>query len=745
MKKITIAIAAMVFASIFSACDKQDPQKEEVKYVFDAEEVTVNKPSTAGKGYEVPIKASDNVSWAAQVKDAPVEWLELGTASGQGNGTLTFSLKENLNTEARNATITVSATGDGSFAAEKTIKVSQLGSEPLILVSPDATQSCPSDAVEDLKFEVTANVAWTASVEIVSGEGQWLSIVSQSVETGAVVLSLAANDTPYTRDAKLVVSQNGGNIKAEVAIQQAGSRVRLTIPGMLGYLPKGDATMNIATVGAVELEVAEDENGTILYFDNKMEPGEYVIENIVAGGNTFPMDLSIKVVSVAEINCLETWEATLQVFGGDSAENPIKVASYETLAKIKNNVNEGVSAYAGKFFVQTADINFPADVLWDGIGVSTAEVDKPFSGIFDGAGFAINGLKIKDEGTTPVALFSYVKGQDGNYAEIKNVIVKGDGNPETYEIVSKSYVASVVGWASDSTKVTKCKNYADVRGGEGSADGLTKIGGVVAEAKGKAVIVDGCENHGHVNALGPAGKSHGCGGVVAVADGADFEGDKAVVKSCKNYGKCEFGGNSGGVIGQTTKNVEVLYCTNYGEVINTSASMRVGGVAGNVQAPVRVAECINLGSVTGLGGNQGGVVGVILTTAVVENCYNKGKLTAPGNNKNNAGVVAHVNTATGVVKNCYSAGAFEANDSKAPLGGAVVGMNTAGNISCVSGCFYESGLGFTNGAGGNTDKAGVVEALSNEQIKAGSAFTGWDTTVWKFTAGEYPTLINNPE
>ena len=748
MKRLSFALAAILFASVFASCDKQEPQKEVVKYDFDAEEVIVNKPSTAAEGYEVPITASDNVSWTAQVSTSSVDWLELGTAQGQGNGTLTFSLDANIGTEARNATITVNATGgEGEFTAEKTIKVIQLGSEPLILLSPNTTQNCPSGAVEALEFEVTANVAWTASVEIVSGEGDWVSVASQSVETGKVTLSLTANDTPYVRDAKLVVSENGGDLKVEVAIQQAGSRVRLSILGMTGYLPQGPATMSITGVGTIELEVSEDETGTILYFDNTLAPGQYVIENIVSGETTYPMELSIEVVSVAEVNSLESWEPTMQIFGGDSPENPISVSSYEIFAKIMTNVNEGVSTYAGTYFLQTADIAIPADVQWAGIGVGTTETDlegRPFSGNYDGGGFAVNGLKLEIGAMAQRALFNFVKGSADNYAQVKNVIVNGDGNAETYEIVAMGYVAAVVAWASDYSMITGCKNYADVKGAVNAAEGLNKTAGVVAEAKGAAVVIDGCENHGHIYAPGATGKAHGCGGVVAVADGPAYDDTKVVVKNCKNYGKCEFAGNSGGVVGQVTKNADIFRCANYAEMSNTSAGMRFGGVAGNVNGPSLISECFNLGSVIGVGGNQGGVVGVILETAHVENCYNKGTLTAPGNNKNNAGVVAHINTATGSVKNCYNAGVFVATDGKAN-GGAVAGSNAAANLAYISGCYYETGLGFTKGAGGGTDAAGVVEGLATDQIKTGSAFTGWDTSIWKFTAGEYPTLVNNPE
>ena len=141
--------------------------------------------------------------------------------------------------------------------------------------------------------------------------------------------------------------------------------------------------------------------------------------------------------------------------------------------------------------------------------------------------------------------------------------------------------------------------------------------------------------------------------------------------------------------------------------------------------------------------NSGGVVGFIKGKVHVTNCYNKGEIKLNGN-ANTGGVVGHVNDANPVVSYCYNASDFMSKNGASGTGG-VAGMNTAGNISCVSYCYYESGRGFVKGAGNNTDAPGVVEALSAEQMTSGTPFSNWDTDIWNFTAGEYPSLKNNPE
>ena len=77
---------------------------------------------------EKTVSVTSNVDWTVSCPDA---WVTVTPSSGTGNGTFKISVSENNAFETRTSTVTVKA-GDKS----STVKVSQLGLTPSILVAP---------------------------------------------------------------------------------------------------------------------------------------------------------------------------------------------------------------------------------------------------------------------------------------------------------------------------------------------------------------------------------------------------------------------------------------------------------------------------------------------------------------------------------------------------------------------------------------------------------------------------------
>ncbi len=77
---------------------------------------------TADGGQET-ISVESNTNWVVTAEDA--EWLSFTPTSAEGNTQITFSATENTDTQARKATVTITAQ-----TISKTISVSQLGTEP---------------------------------------------------------------------------------------------------------------------------------------------------------------------------------------------------------------------------------------------------------------------------------------------------------------------------------------------------------------------------------------------------------------------------------------------------------------------------------------------------------------------------------------------------------------------------------------------------------------------------------------
>lgn len=153
---------------------------------------------------------TSNVAWTASSNQA---WVTLQQTSGNGNGTLNFTIYSNTTTNARMAVITISGGG-----VTKTINISQSGIAPVLTVTP-TTLTAPAAGLSNAPITVTANVAWT-----VSSNQAWVTVSQQSgSNNGTILLTVGANASTTQRTATVTIS--GGGISRTVTIVQAGAVV----------------------------------------------------------------------------------------------------------------------------------------------------------------------------------------------------------------------------------------------------------------------------------------------------------------------------------------------------------------------------------------------------------------------------------------------------------------------------------------------------------------------------------------
>ena len=752
MKKTIFLMIAAAMLAVVSCDEKQELPKPQP--TFDSEQVTLTKPSYVGEDYEIEIKASAEVSWTAEL-ESPAAWLNLESVSGKGNGKIVFSVEENTDTQSRTANVKVAATDGASFSAEKKIIITQMGTDPVLSITPAGSVSLPYDAAPAYKVTVASNVAWTAALEEV--EGGWLTIVSQSVENGEIVLALTENETQETKKGKLIVSASDNPaLKATLEIEQQfrGVVYTITIPGMTDYVPAGKGTMELKTAASqtmtceVEVEVVDGEleapkNFVISYSDN-IQVGDYTIVSLTIGGTTYPFGAALKLTEGADAT-VETWHNEFKVFGGDSKDKPLLVNSVEFLTKLQASVAEGKS-FAGIYFRQEQDITMPAE-SWAGIGAE----DKPFSGKYDGNNKTIKGLKI-DTAEQKHGFFNVVYGKSEAVAEISNLTIEGSVNG------TNGFVAAFAAVVGGNTHIKNCVNKADITACSAYlANGGANTAGLFGSAAGTNIIIEDCVNFGKLNTSNHTVLANNCGGIVGSANGSaeetDAEKKRLVIRGCSNEGELTVRGNSGGVVGSIGDLVDVSRCSNYGAITSTGTTSstrndRTGGVVGNLEGTAVVKECFNKGKVSG-GVNKGGVVGYLGTSAKVKDCYNAGELCVIGNNANNGGVVGHKAAAASEISCCYNSGQFSPTDDKTNSG-AIAGTNAAvDDVNKEAGtivkCYYEADKGFVKGVAKCTDAPDYSTALTAAQMTSGSAFNGWSADVWKFESGKYPTLKNNPE
>lgn len=252
----------------------------------------------------------------------------------------------------------------------------------------------------------------------------------------------------------------------------------------------------------------------------------------------------------------------------------------------------------------TADIVLTE--TWDPIGNYVNR--HSFSGVFDGNGHSVSGLRTADamSGSAPATrnyqgLFGYVDG-----GSIRNINISGA------EVVGKQYVGALAGVAFNSSVENCTVDHASTVRGE------TRVGGIIGQLesmKRDGSLLSHCINNAGVSAQtcvgGLVGYSYANGGTY------DVQYDM-----CRNNGDVTATGQyAGGLVGYvnfhsisfgTGADKDVRYqqwtrCTNTGRV---SASNYAGGLIGMSDA-ITLVSCYNYANVRATGSYVGGLVGMI--------------------------------------------------------------------------------------------------------------------------------------
>ena len=348
------------------------------------------------------------------------------------------------------------------------------------------------------------------------------------------LFSIAENTTEEARVAVLrFVYTDDPTVCGELTIAQmrAPARYSLTIQGMDGTLPSGNASLLIESASKEELtrtgSIVVVDSDTSISYDEALPAGEYTLVSVTPEGGS-PIYLGGRFTIGEESVCtnMEHWHAIFESFGGESAERPIRIAKPAHLMGLATSVNEGTD-YAGFYFLQTADISLSEYANWVGIGSATCK----FAGVYDGAGNDITGLTITSSGVESVdgvtcgyALFRHVGGVDAEHrAEISNLKVSGTATG------SAGHVAGIVARCADHVLLSSCENAVTLRG---SASGSGNMGGIVSVVSG-CVTIEHCVNRGEITAEG-SGTVNNVGGIAGQADGTSSE-SRGKLADCSNY------------------------------------------------------------------------------------------------------------------------------------------------------------------------------------------------------------------
>ncbi|WP_066647055.1 DUF6273 domain-containing protein [Christensenella timonensis] len=202
---------------------------------------------------------------------------------------------------------------------------------------------------------------------------------------------------------------------------------------------------------------------------------------------------------------------------------------------------------------------------WTPVGSAS----EPFSGVFDGGGYALDGLVVS--GTNNLGLFGYVSGADIKNVRLENVTVTGN-----------QYVGALAGRLDSSIGASSITNCAAV---SGSITGMVFVGGLIGyTSSSNASVIDGCYNLCGVSAQSGT-QAANVGGIAGYLYGG-AAGAPTTVKNSYNKGNIattstNSSQNTGGIVGNAGANTRIEGCYNIGSIQNARTSTYTGGILGN--------------------------------------------------------------------------------------------------------------------------------------------------------------------
>jgi len=154
----------------------------------------INVPSSQSNGN---ITISSNTSWEAS---SDSEWCIISPKNGVNNGSISYNIQQNTNTEGRTATITFTAQG----ATSTTVKISQVKLIPSLSVTSSKEITIAHNTIGS-NITIQSNTAWN-----VKSDASWCIVGTGSgINNGTATLSIQPNTTDNIRIASVTVSAYG--------------------------------------------------------------------------------------------------------------------------------------------------------------------------------------------------------------------------------------------------------------------------------------------------------------------------------------------------------------------------------------------------------------------------------------------------------------------------------------------------------------------------------------------------------
>lgn len=237
MNRKILIFGIFLFIAFFSGCgedEKNGAEPESLRIAKDKVNLDFDEKSNEGV-----FGVLSNTKWSLTVSDGT--WLTCNPTSGEGSINVLVSVNPNTDAEVRSASITVTSQS-GNFT--HTVTVTQLGTEPSIIVNPTSADVLPTGG--EVAVTVTATNTWAVDTP------EWVTIMSK--ESGSAVLEVEPNDTDEGREGIVTFKLNGANRLASLTITQPNIPI---IEPVVNYPDEAAVGDNINITGTDLLLVRE--------------------------------------------------------------------------------------------------------------------------------------------------------------------------------------------------------------------------------------------------------------------------------------------------------------------------------------------------------------------------------------------------------------------------------------------------------------------------------------------------------
>ncbi len=316
---------------------------------------------------------------------------------------------------------------------------------------------------------------------------------------------------------------------------------------------------------------------------------------------------------------------------------------------------------------------------------------------------------------------------------IGNVIADTRGS-SSYSI--NAYAGGILSQAEKNVAISVCVNTGNI--GAFSSEDDAFAGGILGNGLNADIL--NCDNYGTITGESNSGNSAYVyiGGIAGHSKTSTVTG-VLTIADCNNYGNIELsvknmvGGYSGGILGSSFEGLKdnetkIENCTNFGKIACTALDFRsseeifVGGIAGYLDLPGSIKNCVNNGILITSGQNYvGGIAGRIGNiysnqtndNISIEGCVNNG--TISGSAMCVGGIVSESHRR--IVNSC-NYGNISMSDEDIPFGTAIGGIvgDLSGNI--VLNCDNDAEISYEqiNENNGGSNIGGICGRLSNAEI-----------------------------